>query len=77
MSIKFDATITVGNILSLVGMLAAIVVFVISLNFTTNASRDDIKELKQSIKEIQITVNAIDKRSAVLEDRMNKNTVSW
>jgi uncharacterized protein YoxC len=77
MAIKIDTTITVGNLLSIVGMLAAIVIFVISLNFTSNANREDIKELKQTVKEIQNTVNAIDKRLAVLEERTNRVPVAW
>ena len=74
---KIDTTITIGNLLSVTGMLAAIAVFIISLNFTVAASREDIREIKQAVKELQATVNAIDKRTAVLEERINARGVSF
>jgi cell division protein FtsL len=73
---RFDTTITFGNILTMVGMVAAILMFVVSIHFTTNANRAEIQSIKTSIAEInytmtdlQKTVNSIDKRLAVLEAR--------
>jgi uncharacterized protein YoxC len=66
---KIDTTFTVGNILTIIGMIAAIIIFTISLNFTSGANRADIQELKQSMKEMQATLNSIDRRTAVLEER--------
>jgi peptidoglycan hydrolase CwlO-like protein len=69
--VKLNTTITVGNLLSMVGMGAAILMFVFSIHFTTNANRADILELKASIAEIQKTVTSIDKRLGMLEVRMD------
>jgi type VI protein secretion system component VasK len=77
---KFDNTITFGNLLTMFGMVAAILMFVFSIHFTTNANRSDILALKQSVESTQVemrqsiadlqrTVNSIDKRLAVVEER--------
>jgi hypothetical protein len=70
---KIDTTFTMGNILTVMGMFAAIIIFIISLNFSSNASRADIQELKQSVREMQVTLNAIDKRTVILEERTGNN----
>ncbi|MDR2095668.1 MAG: hypothetical protein LBP76_09145 [Treponema sp.] len=77
MAMKVDTTITIGNILSAIGMLAAIVVFLISINIITNENREDLKEIRQSMREMHTTLNAIDKRTAVLEERTNRGSVFW
>jgi hypothetical protein len=72
---KIDTTFTVGNILTVIGMIAAVIIFTISLNFTSGANRADIQELKQSMKEMQVTLNSIDRRTAVLEERTSTGKV--
>jgi cell division protein FtsL len=80
---KIDTTLTVGNMLTIIGMTGAIIIFIISLNAISSSNREDILELKQSVKEVQLsirelqtTVNAIDKKTAVLEERTNRTSAS-
>jgi hypothetical protein len=47
--------------------------WLISLNFSSSVNRPGIQELKQSIKEMQTSLNAIDKRTAILEERTGNN----
>jgi uncharacterized protein YoxC len=76
---KVDTTFTVSNILTIIGMIAAIIIFAISISFTSGANRSDIQELKQSMKEMQTTLNSIDRRTAVLEERTSsgKTLTVW
>jgi peptidoglycan hydrolase CwlO-like protein len=67
---KVDTTITIGNILTVVGMLSAIVVFVISLNFTSMANGSNIKDLKQSMTTVQSTLSSMDQRLNGIESRL-------
>jgi hypothetical protein len=83
MSVKIDTTFTVGNILTILGMSGAIIIFIVSLNAISSSNREDILELKQYVKEVQLsirelqtTVNAIDKKTAVLEERTSRTSAS-
>jgi uncharacterized protein with FMN-binding domain len=78
---KTDFTVTLGNLLSIIGMAVAIVIFVVSMTFMSSSNRDDIRELKVSVKEVQMSIkdlqtviNSIDRRTAVLEERTSRNT---
>jgi peptidoglycan hydrolase CwlO-like protein len=80
---KIDTTLTVGNMLTILGMTGAIIIFTVSLNVVSSSNREDILELKQAVKEVQLsirelqtTVNAIDKKTAVLEERTNRTSAS-
>jgi hypothetical protein len=78
---KTDFTFALGNLLSIIGMAVAIVIFVVSMTFMSRASRDDIRELKESVREVQMSIkdlqtviHSIDLRTAVLEERTSRNT---
>jgi cell division protein FtsL len=78
---KTDFTFTLGNLLSIVGMACAIIIFVVSMTFMSSSNRDDIRELKDSVKEVQMSIkdlqtviHSIDRRTAVLEERTGRNT---
>jgi hypothetical protein len=78
---KTDFTFTLGNLLSIIAMAGAIVVFVVSLTFLSGSNRDDIRDIKDSVTEVQMSLKdlqtviySIDRRTAVLEERTGRNT---
>ncbi|MDR1468804.1 MAG: hypothetical protein LBT00_05875 [Spirochaetaceae bacterium] len=78
---KTDFTFTLGHILSIIAMVSAVVIFVVSLSFLSSSNRDDIRELKESVREVQMSIkdmqtviHSIDRRTAVLEERTGRNT---
>jgi cell division protein FtsL len=82
LNMKTDFTFTLGHILSIIAMVSAVIIFVVSLTFLSSSNRDDIRELKESVKEVQMSINnlqtvvhSIDRRTAVLEERTGRNTV--
>ena len=81
---KTDFTFTLGNLLSMIAMAGAIVIFVVSMTFMLSSNRDDIRELKESVKEVQMSIkdmqtviDSIDRMTAVLEERMGRNPAGF
>jgi uncharacterized membrane protein SpoIIM required for sporulation len=41
---------------TIIAMAGAVVVFVVSMTFMSGSNRDDIRELKDSVKEVQMSI---------------------
>jgi peptidoglycan hydrolase CwlO-like protein len=72
---KVEGNLTIGNILTMLAMAAAIGIFIISMSFNAQANRDDIVELKQSmntsVSELKASIKEIQQSIKEMQTTIN------